>query len=279
MKKIICILLAIATVFGVSIMVFAEDKGVADNTATNPTTAKADKAALKPKVKKKPGFTGKKKKKGKVIYYSDGKKLKNGVHKFKKHYYLFSKKGEILKGWYKINHKYYLFDRKTGKRVTNKKVDGIRLKKSGRAKKSKLNYAKIRTMIRARKIVKKITKKKDSKSSKRLKCFNWVMKFPYHRYRHLRAIYKKKGWECTFANDTFKKHSGCCVSDACAVAFLFREIGYKKVYVCHDTSHAWASLGKRVFDPVFAESKSFKNNYNAIPKDYRINPSHKRLIG
>ncbi len=82
----------------------------------------------------------------------------------------------------------------------------------------------------------------------------------------------------TFAKDTFERHMGCCVSDASAIAFLFREIGYTDVAVCHDTSHAWATIGDRLFDPLFAESKGFDDNYNVIPSDYRINPVDKRYI-
>ncbi|MEE3333717.1 MAG: hypothetical protein VZR54_05495 [Ruminococcus sp.] len=251
MKKTICVLLAVITLMTTGIQAFA--------------------------VKKQ--FTGKVKSGSHTYYYINGKKLKNGVYTYKGNCYKFSKNGDKLKGWYKIGKGYCLFDRKTGRRVSGKKVDGIRIKRNGFAKYSKLNYKKIRTMIKARKILNSITKPTDTKSRKRLKCFKWVQSFPYKRFRRLRQIYKKKGWECDFANDEFYRHAGCCVSNASSVAFLFREIGYSKVYVCHDTSHAWASMGGRIYDPLFAESKSFKKNYNAIPTDYRKNPSYKRLIG
>ena len=31
-------------------------------------------------------------------------------------------------------------------------------------------------------------------------------------------------------------------------------------------------LDGRIYDSVFAEAKSFSNNYNAVPTDYRSNP-------
>lgn len=276
-KRIICVLLAVISIMSISTTACAEELTDSPKT-TEPSSASSAKQPAKQE-KKKQGFTGKKKKKGHTFYYVNGNRLKKGVHKYKGKYYMFSKKGDILKGWQKVKGKYSLFSRKSGRRISNRKVDGIRINKKGYAKKSKLNYRKIRTMMTARKIMLKITNPKDSKSVKRLKCFKWVMKFPYHRYRILTPIYKKKGWECTFANDTFKKHAGCCVSDACSTAFLFREIGYRNVYVCHDTAHAWASMGKRIYDPLFAQSKSFSANYNAVPTDYRIHAFAKRLIG
>lgn len=297
MKKLIYFSLLIIVLLSAGLFVFADDGAKDTQKPNNPKTARTVKKTDKPKTavksgknkkttttvkakkKQKPKFTGTKKKKGRIYYYADGKKLKNGVHKYKGSLYKFSKKGEMLKGWQKVGKKYCYFARRSGKRVAKRKIDGIRIKKDGFAEKSKYNYKKIKTMIKARNIVLKITKSSDSKAKKRLKCFKWVESFPYKRYRILHALYKKKGWECTFANDVFDKHAGCCVSNSAAVAFMFREIGYSKVYVCHDTSHAWASIGKRIYDPVFAEAKSFKKNYHAIPTDYRITPAHKVLIG
>jgi hypothetical protein len=139
---------------------------------------------------------------------------------------------------------------------------------------------KIRTMITARKLVGKITKYTDSRETKRYKCFKWIFPFPYVRHRLLKPIYKTKGWEMKFANDIFNKHSGCCVADAAAFAFLMRECGYGygDVYVCHDTSHAWTEIKGRVYDPLFAEAKSFKRNYNVSYKTYRLHPVGRRKI-
>ena len=83
----------------------------------------------------------------------------------------------------------------------------------------------------------------------------------------------------TFANDIFDNGQGCCVSQSAALAFLFREIGYTDVYVCHDTGHSWVTIGNILYDTVFAEAKSFAANYNVYPSDYRVNPVDKRYIG
>lgn len=193
--------------------------------------------------------------------------------------YYAGKDGEPVRGWRKIGGEYYYFDRESGRMASGKKVDGVKLADDGTAEQTDAATAKIRTMIKARALYEKITEPGDSLEQKREKCFRWVFQFPYRRYRLLEPIYKEPGWEVTFANDIFDHQQGCCVSDAAAVAFLFRECGYEEVYVACDTSHAWVELEGRVYDPLFAEARGFKKYYN-IPYSsyYASKPVLKRKI-
>lgn len=227
------------------------------------------------KVVRKGWFT----KDGKKYYYSSTGKKTIGLYTGQNTYY-FDEKGVMQTGWQKIDGEYYFFNRKNGKRVVGKTVDDIKIAANGKVQKTSYNVSKIDTMIRAHEIMLEITKPTDSIETKRLKCFKWVFQFPYHQFRRLGPIYNNKGWEMTFANDIFKFRSGCCVSEAAAVAFLFHECGYENVYVCHDTSHGWIEVNGCLFDPLFAESKSFNANYN-VPlskTDYRKNPVGRRKI-
>ena len=184
-------------------------------------------------------------------------------------------------GWQKLEDGgYYCFDRLTGVLAKSTMVDGINVDAKGKAEESDYNIYKIETMMKAHKIVLEQTSPKDSMEDKRLKLFNWEMKeHGYHRWRILKNIYQTSpDWEITFANDIFDKGSGCCVSDSCATAFLFREIGYTEIYVCHDTSHCWFTVEGKLFDPLFAEGKSFYENYNANFTDYREHPVGRRRI-
>ncbi len=194
--------------------------------------------------------------------------------------YFFSEDGAMQTGWQLIDGGYYCFDRLTGKMARKTRVDGIRVDENGLAEESDYNEYKIETMMKAHQIMLEQTSPKDSMEDKRLKLFNWEMKeHGYHRWRLLDYIYDTSpDWEMTFANDIFDNESGCCVSDACAAAFLFREIGYTDIYVCHDTSHCWFTVGDRLYDPLFAEAKSFEENYNAVCSDYRVNPAGRRRI-
>lgn len=204
---------------------------------------------------------------GKKYYeYSNGKRAKNKFIKVKSKTYYFGKKGAMEKGWIKKDGNYYYLDRKTGVQKKNCKIDGIKLKKDGKADKTKYNKSKIDTMIKTKSILNKITKPTDSKSQKLKKAFDWVLKHPYKRYRILAKAKKTKGWEVTYANDIYKNGKGCCVSESCAFAFLARECGYKNVYVCDDTMHAWVEIDGRIYDTLFAEAKSYNNYFNSTYK-------------
>ena len=210
---------------------------------------------------------------GKTCYYnSDGKMCKNGIFDIMDGKYLFDSTGALQTGWQEINGGYYLFDRIDGRMQCDCTADGVTLDKDGKAVITEYSKSKIETMMNAKKIVLEQTEPTDSMEEKRLKVFNWVLSLPYHRFRLLSDCCEQEGWEITFANDIFVNQRGCCVSESAAVAFLFREIGYSDVAVCHDTSHAWVFIGNKLYDPVFAEGKSFEENYDVLPYDYRKDP-------
>lgn len=218
-------------------------------------------------------------KNGKKYYeYANGKKAKNQFVTIKKKTYYFGKKGVMVKGWMKKDSNYYYFDRNTGAQKIGGTVDGIKLDKSGKAKKTSYNKKKIETMITANSIMNKVTKPTDTKEQKLKKVFDWVLKHPYHRYRYYHEAKAKKGWEMTYANDVYEKGDGCCASEACALAFLAHECGYKTVYICDDTGHVWVEINGRVYDTLFAEAKNYKKYYNSDYKTARLHCINKKKI-
>lgn len=209
------------------------------------------------------------------------KKETNGTHikisrvkgrfvKTKQGTYYVNQKGIVLTGWRKIKERYYYFDRQTGKRNAGGKVDGIAMERDGRAKETTYNIRKIKMMMKARAVVSQIARVSDSKKQKLEKCFRWIFKFPYKRYRILRKVKNHAGWELDFAEDIFVRRQGCCVSEASAFAFLAKECGYENTYLCDDTGHGWTEINGRVFDPLFAEARSFAKNYNVPYGVYRL---------
>lgn len=212
------------------------------------------------------------KKKYKTFYIlENGTKYKKNFVTIRNKTYYFDKHGEMYYGWLKKDKQYYYLNRATGRLKRRGKVDGVKLR-GGCAVKTKFSCKKIETMMRAAKIVKEITEPGDSKSQKRLKCYKYIMKFNYCRYRMLKPIYKKKGWEITFANDIFKRNGGCCVAESSALAFLFHECGYRNVYVCHDTEHAWVELNGKVYDNLFSEARDFWKYYGCSYEGYACHP-------
>ena len=212
-------------------------------------------------------------------YYYNGE-LSKGITEIDGEKYFFDEDGVMQTGWQKVGDDYYCFDRIDGFLMTDGQVDGINVDAEGKAEISDYNVYKITTMMTAHKIMLEQTEPTDTMEEKRLKLFNWEMyEHGYHRWRLLSEIYDTSpDWEITFANDIFERGSGCCVSDSSAAAFLIREIGYKNIYICHDTSHCWFTVEGKLFDPLFAEAKDFDTNYNADYTDYRQWPVGRRRV-
>ena len=227
--------------------------------------------------------TGYKTVNGKKVYYLNGS-VANGFADISGKTYLFTE-GVITYGWRYVAGSYYHLDRATGELAKNTTVDGIKVGADGKAVNSSYNNEKIKTFMRARDIMEKITDSSDSVSEKKLKCFRWVMSCSYRQYRLVGASMKKSGWEMLFANDIFINGNGCCGSTSAAFAFLAVECGCKDVYFCDDgvstDGHAWVTMegNNRVYDVVFAKSKSFNKNYDAVASDYRRTPPRKSYIG
>ena len=257
----VCLLTRLAK-YGLCIWFFSLALLLAGSTVSAAPSSKTDKTG------KKSTGTASRKKTAKIVTRKGKKycKLANGRKATKRFVeikgktYYFGKTGVMEKGWIKKGGEYYYLDRSSGAQKFNCKVDGIRLRRDGRARRSDYNDQKIKTMITAKNIMNKVTKPTDSKSQKLKKVFDWVMLDNYYRqYRTLASARAKgKGWEITFANDIFKKGYGCCVSEACAFAFLAHECGYTS-YVCDDTAHAWTEIDGRVYDTLFAQAKSYSN--------------------
>lgn len=220
---------------------------------------------------------------GKKIYYVNGT-VANGFADISGKTYLFTE-GKITYGWRYVSGSYYHLDRATGVLAKDTTVDGIRVGTDGKAVSSSYNNEKIKTFMKAREIVEKVTAPSDSVADKKLKCFRWVMSFPYRQYRFVGASMKQQGWEMLFANDIFINGSGCCGSTSAAFAFLAVECGCQDVYFCDDgvstDGHAWVTMegNNRVYDVVFAKSKGFNSNYDAVAGDYRRTPPRKTYIG
>ncbi len=217
-------------------------------------------------------------KSGKKYYrYSNGSYAKSKFVTINGKTYYFNKKGVMTTGWAKISGSYYYFNRSTGVEKKNGSVDGIKLKSNGKAVVNSSKKTFINTMITARNIMLANTKATDSKATKLKKCFNWVLKHPYKRYRILAQARTSKNWICTYANDVFKKGNGCCVSEACAFSFLAHECGYT-AYVCDDTGHAWTEINGKVYDTLFAEAKNYNKYYGSTYKTAGLHRSNKTRL-
>ncbi len=192
--------------------------------------------------------------------------------------YYYNNEGKKSTGWAEINGSYYYFDRSTGAMQTNTTVDNIKLDGDGFAKASADDITRIQTMIKARDVYLSLVSSGDSQSAQLKKCFDWVLKHPYKRYRRLpEAKQQSDVWYCIYANDEFDKGSGCCASEASAFAFLAHECGYT-AYICDDTSHTWVEINGKVYDTLFAESKSYSRYYGSTYATAKLYCANKMKI-
>ena len=198
-------------------------------------------------------------KNGKKKYYRDGQYV-TGQQKIGKYVYMFSKYGNMIKRDITIHKvRYYI--------ASNGHI--LAWKKGGKyytATGKRMNSTKaveFRAYQNARKVVAQNTRKSMSKSQKLETCFRWVMKRYYRTWR--RFSQGGKAWYD-------------CIADASAFAYLAKALGYKNVYVCTDgyrndeNSHGWAEINGRVYDPLFAEAKSYSRNYGVRYGVYPLSP-------
>lgn len=209
--------------------------------------------------------------KGNLRYYRKGSFV-TGLQKIGKKYYYFNKYGAMQIGTVKEKKTtYYLNDKGTLEAVQKKSI----LYYANGKKMTKTDAQDFRTLQTAKSIVKQITNSRMSQGEKLKKCFDWVISKPYVTRRTFSNV---KGWPAVYANDHFLLGGGNCFADAAAFAYLAKALGYQKVYVCVDCDgsggrgHSWAEINGLVYDPLFAEAKSYSGNYGVPYGTYPLHP-------
>lgn len=104
--------------------------------------------------------------KGRYRYYYNqkGKKVKNKVKQIGNFRNSFDKKGRMQTGWQIFGSKKAYFSKKSGRMQVNKKVDGVKIGKSGYVKLSKTELKEQKALEKAKQILDKITTSKMSAS-------------------------------------------------------------------------------------------------------------------
>ncbi len=208
---------------------------------------------------------------GKRYYFGADGARRTGVQKIHGKTYFFDSRGVLMSG---IQEKggatYYLSD----KGVVEAKVQNgsVTDAEGKRLPDQKVWYYEAYT--NARKVVLEITDPSMSQEEKLLACFRWVMRKPYITHR---KFVKFDGWPAYYANDHFIRGGGNCEADASAFAYLAKVLGYENIYVCADSDgvglpHSWAEINGLVYDPLFAEAKSFSDHYGVPYGRYILHP-------
>lgn len=216
--------------------------------------------------------------------------IQNGWYKYKNGTMKYFKKGKYLTGCQKIGKYKYLFNRSGVKMQKNTAYNDILYYLDDNAhvvgwrKGTFCYYNNGRRMSRtksqeysayqnARNVVRTVTNKKMSKSQKLETCFRWVMRRHYGGWR--RFDQGGSAWYAVQANDMFERGRGDCIAYACAFAYIAKALGYKNVYVSanaprsNNHAHAWTEINGRVYDPLYAGTDGYRQNYNVRYSTYR----------
>ena len=222
--------------------------GAAGNASVSPKGSASASATVKQ--------TGKwVRKNGYYYYYRNKKKLKNGIFRIGQKKYCFDKKGRQRTGWRKIGkYKYYFSIRngKNGYMLAGRKVDGVALKKNGRAApKGERARKKLPILIKVQQMTDKIVKPTMSKSKKLKICFEYVKNhfsgYDIHDLGHMR-----QNWELEYAAFMLNNGFGDCYCYAATFAYFANAIGYSHVMSVNSGGHGWTEINGKFYDPNWA---------------------------
>ena len=153
-------------------------------------------------------------------------KTNQWVNKGRYRYY-YNRKGKKVKNKVKqIGNFRYSFDKK-GRMQVNKKVNGVKIGKSGYVKRSKTELKEQKALEKAKQILAKITTSKMSKSQKLYAAFQYMTSRANFSYRTWRGFSVYDGWEYDYALEMYEKRAGNCYNFACGFAMLAKAIGYQ----------------------------------------------------
>ena len=182
--------------------------------------------------------------------YEKNNSYLRGKKKIGKRYYYFDGNGIQRTGWRKISGKYYYFRVKNGSSgymVTNKNVDGIKLKKSGAASMTGRAKKKMKVLIRAQEIVDEYTTPLMDLATKRRILYNHC-RDDFDNYVLGDYITGNSDWDVTYAWRLLSGGYGDCYAHAAGFAYLLHAIGCSNVYVEHNGVHCWVHHRDYFFD-------------------------------
>ena len=214
-------------------------------------------------------------KNGYRFYYNEYGKKARGLTKIKDKKYLFDKRGRQQHGWQKVDNAYYYFYLTPGKKgcmARSTTINGITLKKNGKAKVDS-GSQKMYCLLKCSSIVEQITKPGWSKGDKMRAAWRYMQS----HYGYWGVIwYNYSNWAVYYAYQFFTKGGGSCEGLGCAWAFLANACGANSC-VCVasgsgsgklEDGHGWAEIDGLFYDPARARYESWKSSFYGLGSLY-----------
>lgn len=207
---------------------------------------------------------------GNIYYYDENGRKVTGLVTIKGKKYYFNKKGIQQNGWQNINGNYYFFQIRKGSKaymITSQRVNGIYLRKSGKARYNSEEKRKLNLMVIANQIMRQITNENMTAPEKLWKCYLKAISYGYggtgndYDFR-----YYYSNWDVSYAEDMFYRGHGDCFAFASAFAYLANAVGFK-ASVISSGGHGWAEIKGKVCDPNWAKNTGNIKRYYRMSYD------------
>jgi len=258
------VLMFILLLSGAHSIFAAEIKDSSGNSETSKITAPQETQLTEKQLARLKRANTWEKKDGYYYYYNNKGRKVTGMVKIRKRTFLFDSRGRQQVGWQKVGKSYYYFRIKgIGKyayMVKNKTVNGIYLRKNGKAKVS--NPTRMAMLWKCSQIVESHTKPTWSKGEKMSAIWSWMQSNVGYwdvKFHHF------DGWGLYYANHTFANNGGSCEGLGCIWAFLANACGANSCECVASGGHGWAEVDGLVYDPACARYMRNPGNYYACP--------------
>lgn len=198
-------------------------------------------------------------KKGYYYYKNQKGKIAKGLTKIDGKHYLFDSKGRQLNGWRTIGGDYYFFYQKNGLKgymVTKKQINGVWLRKNGKAKVKKSNRWKLQLMAAYQNKLDTLVTPVMSRMEKLKEAFNFAKHKKEDSFGTLQRSQYGDNWYLHYAEFFLNNDRADCYTRGCGLAFLANAIGCKNVKCVANWGHGFCEINNKVFDPSFAKPYS-----------------------
>ena len=192
------------------------------------------------------------KKDGKYYYYRGTGKKTKGMSKIDGKAYYFDKKGIQRTGWRKIDGDYYFFLQKNGKNgymLARTTINGVKLKKNGKAENVSAVSRKLDLMTRCASIMDSLEKPAAKKEAKLSAAFAYVRDL---NRRDIGGFVGGYSWDMYYAEYLLNRGFGDCFCQGALFAYMANAAGYSHVKASSSGGHGWAIVDGKYYDPNWA---------------------------
>ena len=191
-------------------------------------------------------------KKGRVFYYNKYGVKCVGKKTIKGKVYYFDKEGRQRVGWMKSKGNYYYYNigkMAKGYRVTGKKINGIKLAKTGEAKLTNDTKNKVKYLTDANDLCFDYVNFSMTKTERLKKMYTLLATGELISYRNYGGFKNSKHWDQHYASYYFEQGIGDCYTAGTAFAYMATALGYEDVYAVSSGGHGWCKIGNKYYDP------------------------------